>query len=301
MTLSLARPLRALDYLLRMDEVHGWLMPTTALAMLETCFFQEAAGTTGGLAEIGIHHGKSFLVLAAAARPDETLYAIDVFERQDQNVDRSGQGDRDIFLAHVARFFPGVRPAIIARSSADLAGREAEFGLAGLRFLSIDGGHTAALTLNDLRIADACLAPAGACCLDDLFNPHWTGVVSGLFAFLATAPGLVPYALLPNKLLLCRPAHAERYRTHLRVVLDHALERTGQEFAGAVIDVYGERWPQVSATLAALAAQVRPAPAVAGPSSPGEAAERALAAMRASTSWRITQPVRAAARLLGRR
>ena len=35
------------------------------------------------------------------------------------------------------------------------------------------------------------------------------------------------------------------------MVLDHALERTGQEFAGAVIDVYGERWPQVSATLAA--------------------------------------------------
>ena len=46
---------------------------------------------------------------------------------------------------------------MIARSSADLRGREREFGLANLRFLSIDGGHTRRLTLNDLRIADACL------------------------------------------------------------------------------------------------------------------------------------------------
>jgi hypothetical protein len=303
MALSRDRAQRALDYLTHMDDVHGWLMPTTALGIVETLLFQEDTGVAGGLAEIGIHHGKSFLALAAAARQDEKLHAIDVFEQQEKNTDRSGWGDRDTFLAHVARFFPGVQPIVVAHSSADIAGHEAEFGLGGLRFLSIDGGHTAALTLNDLRIADACLGDAGACCLDDVFNPRWTGVVSGLFAFLATAPRLVPYAFLPNKLFLCRPGQVGQYRAHLRDVLAHALERTGQEFGAAEIDVYRERWPQLSASLRAFAGPAAPvpvAPPEPDPLARAAAAERAVAAIRASTSWRLTEPIRLAGRLLGR-
>jgi hypothetical protein len=113
----------------------------------------------------------------------------------------------------------------------------------------------------------------------------------------------VPYAFLPNKLLLCRPDHVQDYRDHLRGALDHALERTGQEFGAAEIDVYGERWPQLSATLRDVAPPAQPIP----PSPPepderarAEAAERTVAAIRASTSWRLTGPIRFVGRLLGR-
>jgi hypothetical protein len=105
---SICRTLRALIYILKMDEVEGWLSVTTALAILEITLCQEANGVAGNLVEIGIHHGKSLMVLAAAARPDETVYAVDVFERQDLNIDGSGCGNREIFLSLIT--FSGSLP-----------------------------------------------------------------------------------------------------------------------------------------------------------------------------------------------
>ena len=195
------------------------------------------------------------MVLAAAARPDETVYAVDVFERQDLNIDGSGSGNREIFLGHIQRFFPGARLSLIAETSAKVKGNEEAFGLAKTWFLSIDGGHTRSLTYNDLQIADASLVAGGVCCLDDVFNYHWTGVVSGLFEFLnaSTGPTLVPFAFLPNKLFLCRPTYKELYASYLRTTMDYALERPSREFWRTSIDVYGERWPQASATFTAFA------------------------------------------------
>ena len=74
---SLLRTAAALNYLSHIDEVEGWYSATTALAMMELIWLQESDGVPGGLAEIGIHHGRSFIALAAAARPTDPLIAID--------------------------------------------------------------------------------------------------------------------------------------------------------------------------------------------------------------------------------
>lgn len=244
MVTSVSRITRALEYFSKMDQVEGWLHTTTALAIFEIALFQESNGVMGDLAEIGIHHGKSFLVLAAAARPSETVNAIDVFEKHDLNIDNSGWGNREIFVSNVKRFFPGVKLSIIADSSLNVRHNEKELGLCGIRFLSIDGGHTKAITSNDLSIANNCLGEAGVCCLDDLFNPHWTGVISGLCEFLGTdlKPRLSPFALFPNKLFLCRPEYRDTYASYLRTAMDYALERTDLELLNTRIDVYGDRW-----------------------------------------------------------
>nr|MBW4093344.1 class I SAM-dependent methyltransferase [Pseudomonadota bacterium] len=256
MTVAAARIAAALDYLDRLDSIEGWLSPTTALAIIETLWMQERAGIAGDLAEIGVYRGKSFLALAAGARAGERLFAIDLFdagdsaaERADYDVAAYGSGNRAVFLSNLARFFPAARVEVIEGSSRRLRGTEAATGLAGLRMISIDGGHTRALTENDLHIADAVLGPYGVCWLDDVLNPHWTGVVSGLFAFLATAPGLVPVALVPNKLALCRPAACAFYRDGFRSRFGLALEREGIELQDGTIDVFGDRWPEVSAPL----------------------------------------------------
>ncbi len=320
MTVAVARIAAALGYLDRLDSIEGWLVPTTALAIIETLWMQERAGIAGDVAEIGVYRGKSFLALAAGARGGERLIAIDLFdagdpaaERVEYDVAAYGSGNRAVFLANLARFFPSARAELIEGSSRLLRGAEAASGLAGLRMLSVDGGHTRALTENDLHIADAALGAQGVCWLDDVLNPHWTGVVSGLFAFLAAAPGLVPVALFPNKLVLCRPSAYDFYRDGFRARFGLALEREGIELHAGTIDVYGEHWPAVSAPLRAsdvaraeasvaaaearaLVAEARAAAAEAR----AHEATQAAGAYAASTSWRLTAPLRTLADL-GRR
>jgi len=322
---SLVRSAEALHYLENLHRIDGWLYQTTALAIIETLWLQERYGITGNLAEIGVFQGKSFLALAAGARASETILAIDVFDSTDvvserPNYDAAyGQGNQAKFMANLTEFFPRAKVVTIVRSSTDLRGHEREFGLMGLRFLSIDGGHTRQLTVNDLQIADACLADDGVCCLDDVFNVHWTGVISGLFEFLQSGPGLVPVAMFPNKLFLGRPARSGFYASQFRALFAHALERERLELHQAEIDVFGDRWPEIGGTLRAIASRTAEAQAaeaaaratqaemralkaegqVAEATARAERAERKLAKRRARASW-VPGPLKASGRLLAR-
>ncbi len=206
----------------------------------ELIWFQEGDNVPGGIAEIGIHHGKSFLVMALAARPLDRKFAVDVFGMQERNVDYSGKGDRNIFEAHLRTFAADYDIDVLEMDSLDLRGREAEFEFEGLRFLSIDGGHTSKATTNDLHIADRALAAEGVCVVDDLLNPHWTGVVSGVFTFMSESQSLVPVALVPNKLVMARPAQRDRYLHFMRSTFARAGEKIDLELGTGFIDVFGE-------------------------------------------------------------
>jgi Methyltransferase domain len=321
---SLARSAAALHYLQNLGSIDGWLDPTTALAIVELLWLQEGRAVSGNLAEIGVYRGKSLLALAAGARAEDTLFAIDPFDSVAANtktgeIDNAyGTGNRQVFEANLRAIFPQARVCVIARSSAELRGREAEFGLTGLRFLSIDGGHTRALTSNDLQIADACLTEGGIACLDDVLNAEWTGVVSGLFDFLRSEPRLVPFALVPNKLLLCRQGWRAFYASGLRSLFSHALVREQVEFHDAKIDVYGDGWSRIGGTFAGILSRLADHAADRSESRAAEAeareqivaqqvaearrsASEALAwieAVRSSTSWRVTAPLRRLGRVL---
>ena len=230
---------KLLAYLESMDAaVEGWFERCDALAMAECLSIQSDEGITGAIAEIGVHHGKSFIALACSSSTDEQLYAIDVFDQQTLNLDQSGQGNRDAFMANVGRFAPEARVKVLAMSSLDLRGNEHRM-LEPLRFLSIDGGHTRDVTLNDLEIADTILVDGGMCCVDDIFNHDWTGVISGVFAFLERSKTLVPFALLPKKLYFCRPAYQPRRRAQFQAAFAATLRHRDKELGPYPIDVYG--------------------------------------------------------------
>jgi len=227
-------------YLNCIDEVEGWLSPTTGYAMGALLRWQSTRNETGDIAEIGIHNGKSFFPLAIAAEPDDRLLAIDCFQQQEFNVDNSGAGDIEAFRSNIKRWAADRKIEIIARDSSEVRKNLAKFKINNLRFISIDGAHTKDMTRNDLEIADLALKSFGICVLDDFLNPWWTGVVSGFFDFCQDNDGLQPVALLPNKLVLTRPSSVESCKAFLRNKMDSLLLKSDMELAGGAVDFYGE-------------------------------------------------------------
>ncbi|MFY1694917.1 MULTISPECIES: class I SAM-dependent methyltransferase [unclassified Solwaraspora] len=223
-------------------RVHGWLNPSTAvyLSGIETA--QRADGITGDVAEIGIHHGKSFLCLALALPTDQRAVAIDVFGDQSANVDRSGYGDRDTFEQNLATYGAGDNVDILQTSSLEL--EQTGFVSAGRRFriFSIDGGHTTEITENDLRIAEQTVTERGMVVVDDILNRHWLGVITGLFRYLEHGGSLVPAVLVPNKLILATSVEqAKQYRAMFAEHFAATREKADVPLAGHQVDIYADR------------------------------------------------------------
>lgn len=91
---------------LGLRSVRGWLNPYNAEFIVARSNIQRRAGFVRSVGEIGVHHGKLFILLLLTAAENERALAIDVFENQHLNTDRSGAGDRDAFLSNVRRVGP---------------------------------------------------------------------------------------------------------------------------------------------------------------------------------------------------
>ena len=224
-------------YVSRMSKVEGWLNLESAKATIAISATAGEMGVEGGSVEIGIHHGRFFILLHLLAPPS---VAIDVFERQDLNVDGSGRGNREIFLRNCRRFGLDLSAiTIFADSSENVAADQVVSAAGPVRLFSIDGGHTAHLTENDLQLAERCVTSGGVVILDDYFNPEWPDVSVGANRFLASSQ-LQPFAIAPNKLFLTNdPSAGERYRATLEGFDSYVGTK---EMAGASVAVLASGW-----------------------------------------------------------
>lgn len=304
-----------------LDAVTGWFDAESAEVIAELLLHQVRSGTVGDVAEIGVHHGKSFLLLANGLDDGQRAVALDVFDDQHLNVDESGHGDRAVFEANVAAWADPASVSVVQASSTDLAPEEASSTFGEVRLFSVDGGHTAAITAHDLRLAEAVLVADGIVVLDDILNPHWLGVLTGLRDYLGGGGSLRPFAMSSNKLYLAAEAAAPGYAAHLRDTMADLLGKRDVEFLDAAIDVYGMGSPRRRRSTAAVAEQRARAAALERSSSAltarnarleaelsavradlaatraaRAAAERRVAALTSSSSWRVTGPLRAAGR-----
>jgi hypothetical protein len=198
--------------------VGGWLDPSAIDIIATVSRQQTKLGVNGGIAEIGIHHGRLFILLHLLAQAGERSAAYDLFEMQDENVDGSGLGDKSIFLGNLRRHGCDVE-RIVVKSRNSLAMTAAEVGAdAGpVRLFSVDGGHTADITASDLALAEASLCPGGIVILDDYFNEAWPGVSEGATRYLGAGNStLVPVAIGGNKFVFTNSKElAVRYREAL--------------------------------------------------------------------------------------
>ncbi|WP_407971473.1 class I SAM-dependent methyltransferase [Burkholderia pyrrocinia] len=222
-----------------MAEVQGWLTPCSASIIAHLSAYQLRLGLSGNVAEIGVHHGKLFILLANLIAPDEAAYAVDIFDDQHKNVDRSGKGDRVIFEENVRKFATHAKTVVIQASSLELEGTG--FMSTSFRMISVDGGHTGPITCSDLHLSEKQIIDGGIVVLDDILNPDWTGVITGLVKYFSEGGTLVPFAMSANKLYLTTgQKDAAAYASNLRASFPMALSKRSVEFFGFTVDVFNE-------------------------------------------------------------
>jgi Methyltransferase domain len=203
-------PDEALKVVYQTRSIQGWLSPEAALLFAWIDDIQKAHGIEGDLFEIGVHHGKSAMLVGAMARVGlERLGVCDLFGDQAANVSVSGRGDLDIFERNARRFLRKELDLRIFRKLSSALTPD-EIGLRH-RFFHVDGGHNADEAEGDMRLAAECLVPGGVIAVDDALRSEWPAVTEGIIRFLDRCPEFRPLALGFNKMLLTRGEHADRF------------------------------------------------------------------------------------------
>jgi hypothetical protein len=195
-----------------MDTVHGWLRPECAVLVTRLADAQRIAGSVG---EIGVHHGKFFILLSVLRRSGESGVAVDLFEDQAHNIDQSGAGDRGIFEANLRRFGADEGISVQSADSTRVQRQQLLDWANGQRFrlFSVDGGLVI---------------------LDDYFNEAWPGVSEGTNRYLAAHEELVGIGSAHGKTFFTTDEdHAQYYRdTMTRIGREMSWYVSQQPFYG---------------------------------------------------------------------
>ena len=226
-------------------HVEGWVGDRMAGMISVLGLIFDRRNLYGHIAEFGVHHGLFLFLLNALRNDDEKCFAIDVFENQSLNIDGSGRGSLSVFRSHLETLLPTQQRyfVVVQRDTLSFSLRDIPklFEGKGVKFLSIDGGHTSQHCRNDLQLAQEVLLPGGIIALDDYMSVHWPGVTEGLYGFMSSANRrLKPLFYFQNKLFLTtiseQPSWLEEFRSEIAVRFDDEL-RQGRwrdvEIAGA--------------------------------------------------------------------
>jgi len=188
------------------EKIEGWVDRGVVGVLKAVNQIQSELAASGGVLEIGVHHGRFFILLNGFLEsPNIKSYAIDLFGRQERNIDKSGCGNEDIFKANLALYdrHHGTNVVILSGDSTRLRTFDLHmFSTAPPRMISIDGGHTIEHTLSDLKLSEGVITDGGVVILDDVINPLWPGVIEGALLYLGGRPTLWPVFMGYNKLIL---------------------------------------------------------------------------------------------------
>jgi hypothetical protein len=190
-------------------KIEGWL-PLDAACLLAYCGeYQSRAGVEGNIFEIGVHHGRTSVLLGLLLASGERLIVNDIFELQQFNISTSGFGSEGIFQRNMGRCFEKLDFLTVIKKPSSALTSEDTTG--NCRIFAIDGGHTAEETLADLETARRALAPRGLVMIDDYINMEFPGVSEGICRFLLKQEKIVPWAYGFNQLFMVSREAIEFY------------------------------------------------------------------------------------------
>lgn len=204
------------------QKVEGWLDPDAISIITKLAQAQNEFDIKGHVGEIGVHHGKLFILLYLLTNKGENAIAIDIFEKQHLNVDQSGKGDLEQFLQNLETFAKDKEKLkIISSDSTQVSSDDIKNSVGGeLRLFSVDGGHTPEIARSDLRLASKSICEGGVIVLDDCFNGLFPGVSEGANQFFIydNDRGIVPFAIGThdaNKVFFTTSSYADKYIEYL--------------------------------------------------------------------------------------
>jgi hypothetical protein len=188
-------------------RVSGWLTPLAVEEFVLLMNTQQTLGIGGPVCEVGVHLGKTFILLHLLAADDEFSVAFDLYELQNEEVGR----ERKRRLLEYLREHGGdaARVGIVTCDSLTLTPSQVEDACKGRpRMFSIDAGRSAGAVFSDLTVAKDSIRQGGLVSLTDYFQEGWPEVSEGAARFMHERGGLHPVAIGGNKFFLTDSAGA---------------------------------------------------------------------------------------------
>jgi len=220
-------------------HVDGWLDELAIAAIIRLSKAQADRNVSGGACEVGVHHGRLFILLHLLTKGNERTVAYDLFENQEENVDKSGLGSRGSLLRNLDKHgCDSSRIKLVTVNSLTLnAGQVVSDCESRPRLFSIDGGHTPKITRSDLCLAAQAICQGGLVILDDFFNESWPGVAEGTCrAFFDGSVTLIPVVIVGNKFIFTNDlAAAQAYQRALEDLGDKMLISMSAVFDKSVV------------------------------------------------------------------
>jgi hypothetical protein len=194
-------------------SINGYLKSLDARLIVALASWQSSNQIAGGLAEIGVHHGKLFFLLALSRQVGEKSLAIDLFEDDEMNASTRYGGRSRAFSTHAASLNVTLESNEVQKAdSLTLTSDDILSRVGRVRIFSVDGGHLYHHVAHDLPLAFSTLAPGGVIIVDDFCNPEWPEVTAATYDFVRAQEGkIVPAILTRKKLYLAPPNIASAY------------------------------------------------------------------------------------------
>lgn len=194
---SLMEPSTIDQYREKFAKLPGYMSETSVAIWDALLGFQTESEVEGSLLEIGVFRGRSAGMLALHADSDPVIL-VDPDECLTETV---ALLERETGVSSESLPYP---------SQAEEVSSWANERPRQIRFLHIDGEHTAKAIMNDLALADILLTADGILCLDDFFSAWYPQITFAACEFLSAQSTDLTFFLCGwNKGYLCRRDYAK--------------------------------------------------------------------------------------------
>lgn len=200
--------LNARDYINnKLMDIEGWLHVVSQFMIPILDFAQKKRNIQGDFIEIGIWHGKTFILFNHLVEAGELVHGIDISIKKEfiDNIQKN-KNER----------FGGTSYIYSECNSKDLDLKQLKAKHPNIRMFHVDGYHTYEIAHNDLSIAIGSTSDDGIIILDDIFSATVPGVTHAFFELSGrTECGFFPFAIGGSKIYMCKKHMITYYREML--------------------------------------------------------------------------------------